>query len=149
MDHALDFARKGVGLASPNPTVGCVIVREGEIVGQGFHQYEYREHAEVVALKAAGGKAQGATLYVNLEPCNHTGRTGPCTEAIIKAGIQRVVASIDDPNPVVAGGGFDRLRAAGIEVFTGVLEEEARQLNEPFAKWIRKKRPFVTLKSAM
>ncbi len=87
MDHALDFARKGVGLASPNPTVGCVIVRDGEIVGQGFHQYEYRDHAEIVALKAAGNKAQGATLYVTLEPCNHTGRTGPCTEAIIAAGI--------------------------------------------------------------
>jgi diaminohydroxyphosphoribosylaminopyrimidine deaminase/5-amino-6-(5-phosphoribosylamino)uracil reductase len=103
----------------------------------------------VVAIKSAGEKARGSTLYVTLEPCNHTGRTGPCTEAIIKAGIQRVVATIDDPNPAVAGTGFDRLRAAGVEVFTGLLEEEARQLNESFAKWIRKKRPFVTLKSAM
>src|SRR6202040_1260402 len=149
MQRALNLARKATGLASPNPLVGCVLVREGKIVGEGFHQYDWRDHAEVVAIKSAGEKAQGSTLYVNLEPCNHTGRSGPCTEAIIKAGVQRVVASIDDPNPVVAGGGFGRLRAAGIEVFTGVLEEEARRLNEPFAKWIRKKRPFVTLKSAM
>lgn len=149
MQRAMSLARQATGLASPNPLVGCVLVREGQIVGEGFHQYDLRDHAEVVAIKSAGEKARGATLYVNLEPCNHTGRTGPCTEAIIKAGIQRVVASIDDPNPVVAGGGFDRLRAAGIEVFAGVLEEEARRLNEPFAKWIRKKRPFVTLKSAM
>jgi diaminohydroxyphosphoribosylaminopyrimidine deaminase/5-amino-6-(5-phosphoribosylamino)uracil reductase len=149
IQRAMRLARKATGLASPNPLVGCVLVREGQIVGEGFHQYDWRDHAEVVAIKSAGKKARGATLYVNLEPCNHTGRTGPCTEAIIKAGIQRVVASIEDPNPVVAGGGFDRLRAAGIEVFTGVLEEEARQLNEVFAKWIRKKRPFVILKSAM
>jgi diaminohydroxyphosphoribosylaminopyrimidine deaminase/5-amino-6-(5-phosphoribosylamino)uracil reductase len=149
MQRALSLARKATGLASPNPLVGCVLVREGQIVGEGFHQYDLRDHAEVVAIKSAGEKARGATLYVNLEPCNHTGRTGPCTEVIIKAGIQRVVASIEDPNPVVAGGGFDRLRAAGVEVFTGVLEEAARRLNEPFAKWIRKKRPFVTLKSAM
>jgi diaminohydroxyphosphoribosylaminopyrimidine deaminase/5-amino-6-(5-phosphoribosylamino)uracil reductase len=149
MQRAMSLARKATGLASPNPLVGCVLVREGRIVGEGFHQYDWRDHAEVVAIKSAGEKAQGSTLYVNLEPCNHTGRTGPCTEAIIKAGIQRVVASIDDPNPVVAGTGYDRLRAAGIEVFTGVLEEEARRLNAAFAKWIRKKRPFVTLKSAM
>src|SRR6202047_5409424 len=122
MEHALNLAHKGVGLASPNPHVGCVIVRDGQIVGEGFHQYEWRDHAEIVALKSAGEKARGATLYVNLEPCNHTGRTGPCTEAIIKAGIQRVVATMDAPNPVVAGTGYDRLRAAGIEVFTGVLE---------------------------
>ena len=149
MQCAMNLARKATGLASPNPLVGCVLVREGQIVGEGFHQYDLRDHAEVVAIKSAGEKTRGATLYVNLEPCNHTGRTGPCTEAIIKAGVQRVVASIDDPNPVVAGGGFDRLRAAGVEVFTGVLEEEARRLNQPFAKWIRKKRPFVTLKSGM
>jgi diaminohydroxyphosphoribosylaminopyrimidine deaminase / 5-amino-6-(5-phosphoribosylamino)uracil reductase len=149
MQRAMSLAHKATGLASPNPLMGCVLVREGQIVGEGFHQYDSRDHAEVVAIKSAGEKAHGATMYVTLEPCNHTGRTGPCTEAIIKVGIQRVVASIDDPNPVIAGGGFDRLRAAGVEVFTGVLEEEARRLNEPFAKWIRKKRPFVTLKSAM
>src|SRR6267154_4612571 len=149
MEHALALARKGIGLASPNPHVGCVIVRDGQIVGEGFHQYEWRDHAEIVALKSAGQKARGATLYVNLEPCNHTGRTGPCTEAIVAAGVQRVVAAIDDPNPVNSGRGFDRLRAAGIEVFTGVGEEEARRLNEAFACWIRTKKPFVTLKSAL
>ena len=149
MQHALALARKGAGLASPNPMVGCVIVREGQIVGEGFHQYEWRDHAEIVALKSAGDKAHGATLYVTLEPCNHTGRTGPCSEAIIAAGIQRVVAAMEDPNPVNSGRGFERLRAAGVEVFTGVCEEEARRLNEPFACWIRTKKPFVTLKSAM
>ncbi len=149
MQHALGLARKGIGLASPNPMVGCVIVREGQIVGEGFHQYEWREHAEIVALRSAGEKARGATLYVTLEPCNHTGRTGPCTEAIIGAGVQRVVAAMDDPNPVNSGRGFERLRAAGVEVFTGVCEDEARRLNEAFACWIRTKKPFVTLKSAM
>jgi len=149
MEHALALARKGAGLASPNPMVGCVIVREGQIVGEGFHQYDWRDHAEIVALKSAGEKARGATLYVTLEPCNHTGRTGPCTEAIISAGVQRVIAAMDDPNPVNSGRGFERLRAAGIEVFTGVCEDEALRLNEPFACWIRTKRPFVTLKSAL
>ena len=149
MEHALALARKGTGLASPNPMVGCVIVREGQIVGEGFHQFEWRDHAEIVALKSAGEKARGATLYVTLEPCNHTGRTGPCTEPIIAAGVQRVVAAMDDPNPVNSGRGFERLRAAGVEVFTGVCEEEARRLNESFACWIRTKKPFVTLKSAM
>ena len=149
MEHALALARKGVGLASPNPAVGCVIVRDGEIVGEGFHQYEWRDHAEIVALKTAGEKARGATLYVNLEPCNHTGRTGPCSEAIVAAGIQRVVAAMQDPNPATSGRGFERLEAAGIEVVSGVLEEEAQRLNEAFAGWIRNKRPFVTLKSAL
>ncbi len=149
MEHALALARKGTGLASPNPMVGCVIVREGQIVGEGFHQYEWRDHAEVIALKTAGEKARGATLYGTLEPCNHTGRTGPCTEAIIAAGVQRVVAAMDDPNPLNSGRGFERLRAAGIEVFAGVCEEEARRLNEAFACWIRTKKPFVTLKSAL
>ena len=149
MQHALALAGKGTGLASPNPMVGCVIVREGQIVGEGFHQYEWRDHAEIVALKSAGEKARGATLYVTLEPCNHTGRTGPCTEAIIAAGVQRVVAAMEDPNPVNSGYGFERLRAAGIEVFTGVCEDDARRLNEAFACWIRTKKPFVTLKSAL
>ena len=149
MEHALALARKGVGLASPNPAVGCVIVRDGEIVGEGFHQYEWRDHAEIVALKTAGEKARGATLYVNLEPCNHTGRTGPCSEAIVAAGIQRVVAAMQDPNPATSGRGFERLEAARIEVVSGVLEEEAQRLNEAFAGWIRTKRPYVTLKSAL
>ena len=149
MQHALTLARKGIGLASPNPHVGCVIVRDGEIVGEGFHQYEWRDHAEIVALKTAGEKARGATLYVNLEPCNHTGRTGPCTEAIIAAGVHRVVAAMQDPNPATSGRGFERLRAAKIESACGVLEEDARRLNEAFACWIRTKKPFVTLKSAL
>src|SRR5450755_3741969 len=149
MEHALGLARKGIGLASPNPVVGCVIVRDGEIVGEGFHQYEWRDHAEIVALKSAGEKARGATLYVSLEPCNHTGRTGPCTEAIISAGVQRIVAALQDPNPKTSGRGFERLQAAGIEIVSGVLEDEGRRLNEAFACWIRSKRPFVTLKSAL
>jgi diaminohydroxyphosphoribosylaminopyrimidine deaminase / 5-amino-6-(5-phosphoribosylamino)uracil reductase len=149
MAHALDLARKGVGLASPNPTVGCVLVKDGAIVGEGFHQYEWRDHAEIVALKQAGERARGATMFGTLEPCNHTGRTGPCTEAVTAAGILRVVAAMEDPNPKTAGGGFERLREAGIEVESGVLEAEARKLNEGFAHWITTKRPFVTLKSAL
>jgi diaminohydroxyphosphoribosylaminopyrimidine deaminase / 5-amino-6-(5-phosphoribosylamino)uracil reductase len=149
MEHALDLARKGVGLASPNPTVGCVLVKDGAILGDGFHQYAWRDHAEIVALKQAGDRARGATLYVTLEPCNHAGRTGPCTEAIIAAGISRVVAAMEDPNPKTRGSGFTRLRCAGIEVETGVLETEAEKLNEAFACWITTHKPFVTLKSAL
>jgi diaminohydroxyphosphoribosylaminopyrimidine deaminase/5-amino-6-(5-phosphoribosylamino)uracil reductase len=149
MEHALDLARKGVGLASPNPTVGCVIVKDGAILGEGFHQYEWRDHSEIVALKQAGGRARGATLYVTLEPCNHTGRTGPCTEAIIAAGVSRVVAAMEDPNPKTRGTGFARLRAAGIEVESGLLEDKAQQLNEAFSHWITTRKPFVTLKSAL
>lgn len=149
MQHALDLARKGVGFASPNPTVGCVIVKDGAILGEGFHQYQWRDHAEIVALKQAGDRSRDATLYVTLEPCNHTGRTGPCTEAIIAAGISRVVAAMQDPNPKTRGGGFARLRAAGIEVEAGLLESEAEVLNEAFACWITTKEPFITLKSAL
>jgi diaminohydroxyphosphoribosylaminopyrimidine deaminase/5-amino-6-(5-phosphoribosylamino)uracil reductase len=149
MQHALDLARKGIGLASPNPTVGCLIVKDGAILGEGFHQYDWRDHAEIVALKQTRGKAEGATLYVTLEPCNHTGRTGPCSEAIVAAGIGRVVAPMEDSNPKTQGTGFARLRAAGIEVETGVLEAEARQLNEGFVSWITTHKPFVTLKSAL
>src|SRR4030081_2945389 len=129
MEHALALARKGVGLASPNAHVGCVIVRDGQIVGEGFHQYEWRDHAEIVALKSAKEKARGATLYVNLEPCNHTGRTGPCTEAIIAAGIKCVVVGMRDPNPKVDGGGVQRLREAGVEVILADGEDlqEARR----------------------
>jgi len=149
MEHALDLARKGVGLASPNPTVGCVIVKDGAILGEGFHQYEWRDHAEIVALKQASERARAATLYVTLEPCNHTGRTGPCTEAIIAAGISRVVAAMEDPNPKTRGTGFARLRAAGIEVESGLLEDEAQLLHEAFTHWITRRAPFVTLKSAL
>src|SRR5437899_1424703 len=126
MQHALELAHKGVALASPNPTVGCVIVRDGGIVGEGFHQYERRDHAEIVALESAKEKARGAVLYVTLEPCSHQGRTGPCTEAIIAAGIARVVAATEDPNPVGSGRGFERLGQAGIEVVTGICEEAFR-----------------------
>src|SRR6202040_3002707 len=149
MEHALELASRGTGLASPNPLVGCILVREGQIVGEGFHQYEKRDHAEIVALKSAGEKARGATRYVTLEPCHHTGRTGPCTEAIIAAGVQRVVAAMEDPNPINSGRGFERLGAAGIEVFPGACDEEARRLNERYACWIRAKKPLVTLKSAL
>ena len=149
MQHALDLARKGIGLSSPNPTVGCVIVKDGAILGEGFHQYDWKDHAEIVALKQAGERARGATLYVTLEPCNHTGRTGPCTEAIIAAGISRVVAAMEDPNPKTRGTGFGRLRAAGIDVESGLLEAAAQLLNEAFAHWITTRKPFVTLKSAL
>jgi diaminohydroxyphosphoribosylaminopyrimidine deaminase / 5-amino-6-(5-phosphoribosylamino)uracil reductase len=149
MQHALDLARKGIGLSSPNPTVGCVLVKDGAIVGDGFHQYANRDHAEIVALKQAGEKARGATLYVTLEPCNHTGRTGPCTDAIIAAGVSRVVAAMEDPNPKTRGSGFSKLRNAGINVETGVLEADAEKLNEAFAYWITTHKPFVTLKSAL
>src|SRR6202045_4218658 len=142
MEHALELARKGTGLASPNPMVGCILVREGQVVGQGFHLYEWRDHAEIVALKSAGEKARGSTMYVTLEPCNHTGRTGPCTEAVIAAGVRRVVAAMQDPNPVTSGRGFERLRAGCVETVSGVLEGEAQHLNEAFACWIRTKKPF-------
>jgi diaminohydroxyphosphoribosylaminopyrimidine deaminase/5-amino-6-(5-phosphoribosylamino)uracil reductase len=149
MSRALELARRGVALASPNPIVGAVIVRAGRVISEGFHTYDGRKHAEIVALERAGTAARGATLYVNLEPCSHAGRTGPCSRAIIAAGIKRVVASIRDPNPLVAGSGFRELRGTGIEVDAGVAVAEARALNESFAKWIRTRLPFVTLKSAM
>src|SRR5256885_11097654 len=149
MQRALELARSGIGLSSPNPTVGCVIVRDGQIVGEGFHRYEQRDHAEIVALKIAGGNASGAIAYVTLEPCNIIGRTGPCTQALLKAGVARVVAATQDPNPKVAGRGLDLLRNSGITVEAGVCEADAQRLNHGFACWIRTGRPFVTLKSAM
>jgi diaminohydroxyphosphoribosylaminopyrimidine deaminase / 5-amino-6-(5-phosphoribosylamino)uracil reductase len=149
MDRALDLATRGVALASPNPLVGAVLLRDGHAVGEGFHTYDSVRHAEVIALEAAGGAARGATLYINLEPCCHTGRTGPCTQALIAAGVARVVAAIADPNPAVAGRGFKRLRAAGIEVSTGLREAEAQRLNEAFARWVVSRKPLVTLKSAL
>ena len=197
MDRALELAARGVALASPNPMVGAVLVREGKIIGEGFHTYDGVRHAEIVALQSAvqrlGQKqingvipsqarnlssietqemrdssarsvprnddvlrflansdaARGATLYINLEPCCHTGRTGPCTKALIAAGVARVVAAMADPNPSVAGRGFRELRAAGVEVAVGLREAEARRLNEAFARWIVSKKPLVTLKSAL
>jgi diaminohydroxyphosphoribosylaminopyrimidine deaminase/5-amino-6-(5-phosphoribosylamino)uracil reductase len=149
MDRAIELASRGVALASPNPMVGAVLVRDGRVVGEGFHTYDGVRHAEIVALEAAGASARGATLYINLEPCCHTGRTGPCTQALIAAGVARVVAAMADPNPAVAGRGFHQLRSAGIEVSTGLREVEARRLNEAFTRWIVSRRPLVTLKSAL
>jgi diaminohydroxyphosphoribosylaminopyrimidine deaminase/5-amino-6-(5-phosphoribosylamino)uracil reductase len=149
MERALALARCGEALASPNPMVGAVLVRGGRVVGEGFHTYDGLRHAEIVALDAARSKARGATLYINLEPCCHTGRTGPCTNAVIAAGVVHVVAAMADPNPLVAGRGFQQLRKAGIKVTTGILEGSAQQLNEAFSTWVTARRPFVTLKSAM
>jgi diaminohydroxyphosphoribosylaminopyrimidine deaminase / 5-amino-6-(5-phosphoribosylamino)uracil reductase len=150
MRKALELARAGVGLVSPNPAVGAVIVNaSGREVGTGTHTYAGVKHAEVLALEQAGSQARGATLYLNLEPCSHHGRTGPCADAVISAGISRVVCSMEDPNPKVAGRGFAKLRAAGIQVDVGMFETEAKKLNESFAKYIRFSKPLVTLKSAM
>jgi diaminohydroxyphosphoribosylaminopyrimidine deaminase/5-amino-6-(5-phosphoribosylamino)uracil reductase len=148
MQAALDLARLGVGLASPNPTVGCVIVRDGRNVGRGFHQYAQRDHAEIVALAEAGEAARGATVYVTLEPCSHYGRTGPCARALIEAGVARVVSAAADPNPQVAGSGFRMLREAGIDVSVGLLAAEGRELNDAFAHFIRYRTPLVSLKIA-
>src|SRR6266536_411993 len=148
--RALELAQRSFGLASPNPNVGAVVVdTSGEVVGEGFHAYVGVKHAEVLALDAAGEKSRGATLYINLEPCSHQGRTGPCVDAVITAGINRVVACTADPNPEVSGRGFARLRQAGVQVASGILEEEARPLNDAFAKYIRYRLPLVTLKAGM
>src|SRR5271163_4649822 len=136
--RALDLARQGIGLASPNPCVGAVIVdQKANIVGTGVYTYDGVKHAEVQALEHAGDKARGGTLYINLEPHSHRGRTPPCTDALVAAGIQRVVASMPDPNPKVSGKGFDKLRTAGVQVEVGQLEAQARRLNEAFARYIR------------
>lgn len=151
IQQTLQLAAQGKGLVSPNPLVGSLVVRDGRVVGQGFHRYAELKHAEVWALEEAGTKAQGATIYVNLEPCSHTGngkRTAPCVEAIIQAGIRRVVASMVDPNPKVNGRGFEMLRAAGIQVATGLLEREAQRLNEKYTKVVQTGLPFVHLKTA-
>jgi len=147
MRLALDLARKAKGRTSPNPMVGAVIVRDGEIVGTGYHQKAGTPHAEVHAIADAGDKTKDATIYVSLEPCSHYGRTGPCTEAIIEAGISRVVMAMPDPNPRVSGKAI--LESHGIEVTTGILEDEAQKLNEVFIKYINTGLPFVILKTAM
>ncbi len=149
MLRALILARRGVALAHPNPVVGAVLVKNNRVIGEGFHDYDHRAHAEIVALKKAGKRARGATLYVTLEPCCTSGRTGPCTKAIIAAGVKRVVAPMRDPNPAVAGRGFAELRRAGIRVTVGLEEDHARRWNEDFARWIRTGLPFVTLKTAV
>lgn len=159
MQRALELARRGIGVSSPNPAVGCVILdRAGQVIGEGWHEYDLLDHAEVVALKEAKQHAltysredrlRGGTAYVTLEPCNHTGRTGPCTQALIAAGLARVVAATGDPNPNVTGHGMEALRSACLETTIGVCEAEARRINEGFAKWIQHKRPFVLMKVAM
>jgi len=154
MQQALELAKRGTALASPNPTVGCLILsRDGQKIGEGWHEYDRRDHAEVAAIKDAQQnhpqQLSGATAYVTLEPCNHTGRTGPCTEALIAAGIKRVVAATADPNPHVSGHGMDALHAAGVETVLGVCQQEARRINEPFARWIVARHPFVLMKVAM
>jgi len=154
MRRALELARRGIGVTSPNPAVGCVILdRAGQVVGDGWHEYDLLDHAEIVALREAtahaGDRVHGGTAYVTLEPCNITGRTPPCTDALIKSGLGRVVAATIDPNPAVAGHGLEALRAAGIEVTVGPCQTEARRLNEGFARWIQHQRPFVLMKVAM
>lgn len=150
MLRALNLALEAEGNTSPNPMVGCVIVdAEGEVVGEGYHHKHGEPHAEVMALNDAGKAARGCTAYVTLEPCAHYGKTGPCCVALARAGIKKVVCACGDPNPKVAGKGFDYLRQQGIEVVEGVLEKEAQALNERFLTWIEKGRPFITLKYAM
>jgi diaminohydroxyphosphoribosylaminopyrimidine deaminase/5-amino-6-(5-phosphoribosylamino)uracil reductase len=146
---ALQQARRGQGRTRPNPPVGAVVVRDGCVVGEGFHPAAGQPHAEIFALRAAGGLARGADLYVTLEPCCHHGRTGPCSDAIIEAGIRRVYVGVVDPNPRVAGGGIRRMQEAGVEVFCGIREAECRRLISPFAKHVRTGLPFVILKSAI
>ncbi len=148
MQMALDLAARGTGHTSPNPLVGAVVVKDRKVVGRGWHERFGGPHAEVNALNQAGDKARGAALYVTLEPCNHTGKTPPCTEKILTAGIRRVVVAMRDPNPGVKGGGNDRLRAAGLEVAEGLAEDAARRQNEFFIKHVRTQKPFVILKCA-
>lgn len=149
MRRALELASRGVGRVSPSPLVGCVVVgAAGEIVGEGFYVYDGLKHAETLALEQAGARARGATAYVSLEPHAHTGRTPPCTEALIEAGIARVVSPVEDPNPLVSGRGFERLRDAGVRVETGLLAREAARLNEKYIHAHRARRPFVHLKLA-
>ncbi|HEX5234085.1 MAG TPA: bifunctional diaminohydroxyphosphoribosylaminopyrimidine deaminase/5-amino-6-(5-phosphoribosylamino)uracil reductase RibD [Silvibacterium sp.] len=149
MARALELARKSIGVASPNPAVGCILVKDEKLIGEGFHIYDQFDHAEVAALKSAGHEAKGATAYVTLEPCSHTGRTGPCSNALIAAGIARVVIATADPNPAVNGCGIDRLRRAGIAVDVGVMQQEARDLNDGFARYIQTRLPFLTLKAGL
>ena len=149
MARAISLARNGLGRTSPNPLVGAVIVRDGRIVAEGWHRKAGTPHAEIHALNMAGELARGATVYVSLEPCAHYGRTGPCARALVEAGVSRVVVAMTDPNPKVAGKGIAILQEANIEVTTGVLEQEARQLNEVFLKWMITGLPFVALKTAM
>jgi len=148
MARALELARKGLYSTHPNPRVGCVIVRDGKIVGEGWHAKAGEPHAEVHALRQAGDKARGATAYVTLEPCSHHGRTPPCADTLVAAGLARVVAAMQDPNPEVSGKGLLRLMHAGIAVHSGVLEAEARALNAGFIKRMEQGLPYVRVKLA-
>lgn len=149
MRRALEHARRGLGRTTPNPVVGaCIVSDEGVVLGQGAHERAGEPHAEVIALEAAGRRARGATLYCTLEPCAHTGKTGPCTDRIIEAGVRRVVAAMEDPYPLVGGRGFATLRARGIEVCTGIGHDEAVRLNQPFLTAMSAGRPFIILKAA-
>lgn len=148
MSKALELAAHGSGYTSPNPMVGAVIVKNNTIIGQGWHQRAGTPHAEIHALQEAGEQAKGATIYVTLEPCSHYGRTGPCADALIRAGIKKAIVAMTDPNPLVKGKGITKLRNAGIEVTEGVLALEAAKLNEVFIKWIATKKPFTVLKTA-
>lgn len=149
MQRALELAARAQGLTSPNPLVGAVVVRDGRVVGEGYHREAGAPHAEVEALKAAGDRARDATLYVTLEPCVHQGRTGPCVPEILRAGVNRVVVAVADPNPKVNGRGITALTEAGVEAVAGILETEARELNRPFFTFMREHRPFVILKAAL
>ncbi len=149
MQRALELAKATLGLASPNPQVGCVLAHGNVIVGEGAHRYDLRDHAEVVALRQAGEEARGATAYVTLEPCSHFGRTGPCANALMDAGVSRVIAATLDPNPLVAGQGMARIANAGITAEDGLLQAEARALNDAYARHILTGLPLVTLKSAL
>nr|WP_299409017.1 bifunctional diaminohydroxyphosphoribosylaminopyrimidine deaminase/5-amino-6-(5-phosphoribosylamino)uracil reductase RibD [Acaryochloris sp. IP29b_bin.148] len=149
MRRCLQLAKQAAGFTTPNPLVGCVIERDGEIVGEGYHPKAGEPHAEVFALRAAGSKAKGATAYVSLEPCNHFGRTPPCSEALVKAGVATVVVGMVDPDPRVSGQGIERLRAAGIQVIVGVEEAECQRVNEAFVHRVLHQRPFGILKYAM
>jgi len=148
MKRALRLAEKGRGRTSPNPMVGAVLVKGGEVVGEGYHPRAGEPHAEIIALRKAGGEARGATLYLNLEPCTHYGKTPPCAPAVAEAGVARAVIGMEDPNPFVKGEGVEALRNAGLDVEIGILEKECRRLNEAFCKYIVEKEPFVTLKIA-
>ena len=149
MKIALSLAAKGKGLTSPNPMVGAAIVKKEKIVGSGFHSKAGTPHAEIIALENAGEKAKGSTLFINLEPCVHFGKTPPCCEEVIKSGIRKVIVAMKDPNPLVDGSGIKKLKNYGIEVVLGIMEKEARELNEAFIKSIKTKTPFVIMKSAM
>jgi len=149
MVRVLELAQQGRGLASPNPMIGAVLVKEGRVIGEGFHRYAEKTHAEVCAIEAAGKEAKGSTLYINLEPCSHYGRTTPCAQRVIEAGVVRVVAAMQDPNPQVCGEGFRRIREAGIDLNVGVGKEEAHCLNEAYSKYIQTRKPWVTMKTAM